>query len=1347
MDLILATAHADVEVSVDALHDSVTLLDLLAVLAPAPAPKVIYVEGRALPAGTLVSASGLVNGSVLSLSAPPASPIGPSVSLVQAAGEGAGSRCPLRPGRYSVGPARRANVSALAASEVLQPQFELTVEHDLGVVVTAVEGTLDGRRVAEATAWREQHLRIGNRVFRLEPAVDDAAVLVERSATGQLELGPARIRPTTVAPGNDGGRPWPARRGRSPIGVAPGAEAADVSPPPAALARRRHPDVAEVVRRAMVRSSRLWQRTPADPDAFRFSVGLADQLPPGATEVGQVVWPTVPAVVDLATERGVAIVSPALHARAAARALVLQACVVHRPDDLDVVVLADASGASRWEWVKWLPHARSSQGVQLLSDHESIADWLNAQRTLSAVVAAGQALDRVIPPTRVTLVVIDDPALWRGRAALLRGVFAETNLPLRFLALTDDIDDVPAVCSTVVTILKSGAARVESSTAGTDIAGVVPFVLDYDVAVTAARRLSPVVDRSAQRTVRAALPAQVSLASLIDVEGLDAGRMAERWQAAARSRRLQFPIGVGLAGTVELDLVDDGPSALIVGSPRSGKTDALRNLLASVLLTAGPQAVSVVTVEATPRSTFDELANMPHIAGRIEQFNDRRGSRLLRSLRAEASARARTLRNLQVDSISEYNATVDVDPMPRLVIAVDDADIIGGRSATFLPQLVEIVEAAKHLGLHLLLSSGQFSASFQASVRTLSGARIALRMHDPAEAAELVGTREPVHLSSHAPGRAVIATRTAAARAMQIASASAPSSGLLDMVPFVVARGMNATERRLAAVAAGDALAPGRTGTLRSVREVIEATQRIVASEQAEGYTTRTVLSAELPGLVPYEDLRERNTGRVDAVAIGLADLPDEQRIDCHWWRPAFDGNIALIGGTAAERAEIIATYAVAAGEHFSAARVLTYLVDASSQQVSEHVPLEAVERLRNCAGAVSIDDPDRVLRLLGYLDAEVDRRAAVHDGTHGPTIVLLINDVAALLRHFESGGDMELGGKMLSRIIEVGPRHGMSTVVSAAGESGVPPEILAEFPGRALLSLDDRAEYRSFAVEPARIPSSVAGRAITLPEQIEIQLASLGGLEPAIQAVLDLGGKAAAGADGSDVPRAARIAPTPESIGFADVIGAAGHDDHGWLLPIGLHAHTLQPLAMPLSRGDAALIVGEAGTGKAAVLEVVARAVLQTRGEALVHAIAAARRPYFELAGLTSAGTGADIGAVVDEVLRHPSHEQIVIVDDAGLPDDVALRRLAQAAGGAISIIVAGRARRLDEPDHWSAPLRRFRTGVLLRPLAGDGSVFGLQVSTSASQTLPNRGLLVHHGTTTPVLLANQRAAHEVGT
>src|SRR4029079_2546272 len=181
---------------------------------------------------------------------------------------------------------------------------------------------------------------------------------------------------------------------------------------------------------------------------------------------------------------------------------------------------------------------------QLLSDEEAISDWVNGQRTLTTVVASIQSLGRPITPSRLSLAVVDDPALWRGRSALLRGLFAEPQLPVRFVAITDRADDGPAVCTTVVRIEANGAAEVDYPISGPTITDVVPFVLEHDVAVAAARKLSPLEDHTAQPSAKTVLPPMVSLTSLIDPDGLDAGRIGERWSASRKSRRLRGALGV-----------------------------------------------------------------------------------------------------------------------------------------------------------------------------------------------------------------------------------------------------------------------------------------------------------------------------------------------------------------------------------------------------------------------------------------------------------------------------------------------------------------------------------------------------------------------------------------------------------------------------------------------------------------------------------------------------------------------------------------------------------------------------------------------------------------------------------
>jgi len=1326
MDLVVSLAAADVEVSIDAVHESATLHDVLVQLLPSP-PDVVFVDGRPTPSKTLIAAAGLLNGSTIAMRPEPATATAPVVSLVQSAGDGGGHRSPLEPGQYVVGSSRRPNAPALTRADVLVPRFRLSVDAEGGVSVAAEHGDLDGAPLTSPVPWSDQQLRIGNRVFRLEGQVVDETSAAARPHRGQLAVG--RGANEAVLTADDAGAVAPGRRGRasdrrSRVGA--------LLAPAAQLARAdvRRLDVAEVVRRAVRRSSHLWERSAADDDAFTFSVGLADSTvrhPGGQT----LTVPAAPVTIDLAGERGLAMVGSPTQARWLTRALLLQACVEHSPAELDIVVLTDPARAERWEWVKWLPHARSSQGVQLLSDSDAIDDWVNAQRTLTAAVAAAQGLDQSSAPSRLTLAVIDDPVLWRGRTAVLQGLFAATHLPMRFVALTDVAAEVPPVCSTIMSIDGNGMAEVRRLLTGVTTRGVVPFGLDSELAATAARRLSPLVEVGATVSDRAMLPTQLSLATLVDAEGIDGERLAFRWSRGRRSRRLSCPLGAGADGTVKIDLVDDGPNVLIVGAPRSGKTETLCTILAALALSTGPDSLTMVTVEASPAATFDDLAVLPHMVGRIDQFNERRGGRLLRSLHAEVTRRAELLHERRVASIAELNAKVDDVSLSRLVIAVDDADVIQARSPAFMTRLIEMVEGAAHLGVHLLLSSEQFSKQMQATVKGLPGARVALRLLEPSEAIDLVATREPLQISVNVPGRAVVATRSAGARTVQVASVAAQPAGLVAMAPFVVARGLNSAERRLAAARTGAGAALTRAAWFRLIREAATHAALLSGVDHVP-----QVLCPELPTMVTLSDVQARVSQPTHDVAggvpIGLADFPDQQSIGEYRWDPAADGNLAVIGGTVEERSAVLTTLTVAVATRYSPRDVLTYVVDAGTRHPGEPGALEAAAAMRNCAASASLDDPDRVIRLLGQVAAEVERRSMLEDTAELPQLVLLVNELGSLLRDFDLAGDADLVHGLLDSITEIGPAWGVTAVIAAAGESGPSAAVLHSFPRRVVLSLDDPSEYRALDIEWMRVPSSVSGRAIRLPDKVEVQIATVG--EAALPEVLP----------DDQVPGAALVPRTPTVIPRSELMEFAGRDAAAWRVPVGLHAYTLQPQLLTMPVGTAALIVGEARTGKSHVLETIARGMLAVAGSVPVVAIASVRTALLGLSGLAGSATVAELGRLVDQVLAQPAREQVVLVDDTDLPDDPALHRLAAATGGNITLVVAGRARDLDDSAHWTAPLRRFRTGALIRPLAGDGAVFGLQISTSSAQVRSERALLVQDGVLTPVLLANSDA--EVG-
>ena len=75
------------------------------------------------------------------------------------------------------------------------------------------------------------------------------------------------------------------------------------------------------------------------------------------------------------------------------------------------------------------------------------------------------------------------------------------------------------------------------------------------------------------------------------------------------------------------------------------------------------------------------------------------------------------------------------------------------RHAAFLPQLIELADRSRHLGIHLIIAAEQLPRSVEHTLKSFANIRIALRMSDPAEAIALMGSRDPIQISLHTPGR------------------------------------------------------------------------------------------------------------------------------------------------------------------------------------------------------------------------------------------------------------------------------------------------------------------------------------------------------------------------------------------------------------------------------------------------------------------------------------------------------------------------------------------------------------------------------------------------------------------
>ena len=214
------------------------------------------------------------------------------------------------------------------------------------------------------------------------------------------------------------------------------------------------------------------------------------------------------------------------------------------------------------------------------------------------------------------------------------------------------------------------------------------------------------------KTEGAGLPDRVGLLPLLELVGpLDAA-VAERWRGSARSLRVRAVLGVTEREVFEIDLDDDGPHGLIAGTTGSGKSELLRTLIASMAVGAGPEHLTFALVDYKGGGALDECARLPHVVGLVTDLDEQLGERALRCLEAELRHREHALRGVGLGHVRDYQQLRDMrrpelEPMPRLVVVIDEFATLVKALPEFVDALVSIAQRGRSLGMHLIMAATQ----------------------------------------------------------------------------------------------------------------------------------------------------------------------------------------------------------------------------------------------------------------------------------------------------------------------------------------------------------------------------------------------------------------------------------------------------------------------------------------------------------------------------------------------------------------------------------------------------------------------------------------------------------------
>ncbi|MBN1953456.1 MAG: type VII secretion protein EssC [Anaerolineae bacterium] len=994
------------------------------------------------------------------------------------------------------------------------------------------------------------------------------------------------------------------------------------------------PDLASLLDRAQRRDPRLWQRRPDDGDFLHLRLGIGS-LPSTvavAAPRAPLPDPRLEAVLALAAEYAavpqvplaarlrdgpLGIAGPLPDRTGLARALLCNLVAHHAPDDVHLLCLYSPLQAAAWAWLKWLPHTYAlhpQSGRHYLAAgtagfEVALKELLEELRRRQNQLYAAQQEERV-PDWPWLVVLVEDEAAARDAPAIHLLLSPEGRLlKATALFLVDEITQVPMGCRGVAEVQTDG--RVVYSTAGAagETHACWPEQADVTLCERIARSLAPLQVRA--RRLDGVLPSEVHLLAMLGIAALDAYDAAHCWENGAPYGALRSPIGVRRGGEpmlLDLAPTGHGPHGLVAGTTGSGKSELLQTIVLGLALTHHPYEIGFVLVDFKGGGAFSGLVDLPHTLGLVTDLGGRLAERALLALRAEMERRKRLFQQAGVGDVDGYQALYRQgrieQPLPRLVIIIDEFAELVSDEPDFIDGLVGVARVGRSLGLHLILATQSPAGVVKQQIWANARFRICLRVESRQESSEMLHRPEAADLP-RLPGRGYFQVgnnelfelfQVARVAGRYLAGVSEPA---VTAPPLAIAR-VSAQGQRTHLFDDSDVQPGQAAGHLPDLPLVVAHLARTARRLGVDKLPPPWL--APLPDHVALPDLLDRAAvGGWDeaegmwrparcwlAAPLGLLDDPAHQRqLPLSIPLEQQDGHLIIVGAPGSGKGMLVRTLVMGLAHAHAPDALHVYLLQFGGQalQVLQHLP--------HAAGLFTPLDDERVSRLLRRLLDELEERKALCVRAHvdglarlrglgpervPPAILVVLTGAAEFRAAFP---DETLH---LTRLVREGGPYGLHVILTGDRAGDVALAISSVVARRIALRLADASDYALvLGMTPlrGREPRLPCGRGWYGRPPLEFQAAAPVGAGEGDAQSAELRRIALRMNQAWQGPRPEPVETLPAAIPLARLLASAAAPPLSPLAaPLGLDGVRLRPVLIDLALREPGFVVASTPQG-----------------------------------------------------------------------------------------------------------------------------------------------------------------------
>ena len=779
--------------------------------------------------------------------------------------------------------------------------------------------------------------------------------------------------------------------------------------------------------------------------------------------------------------------------------ITLDLAIRHFYKEIKMYYVFDESDCKSMEWVRWIRHTYNDEiGIRnFLCDDESRKILLeNLYSVLSAREIAKQENDALEFNTYYVVFVLDSSPIRKHPVS--KYIENCNRYGFTFVFFEEYEELLPRGCTEVIRLDSNQTNGILLESNNGDILTEFTYKgISDTLAELVALRLGAITVEEV--SLESELTQSISMYDLLNIFSVDDLDLKKRWESSQVFKSMAAPLGVKTKNeVVYLDISDKasahGPHGLVAGTTGSGKSEILQTYVLSMATLFHPYDVGFVIIDFKGGGMANQFKNLPHMMGAITNIDGREINRSLLSIKAELVKRQSFFAQAGVNHINDYiklyKKGIVKQPLPHLIIIVDEFAELKSEFPDFMKELISAARIGRTLGVHLILATQKPAGVVDAQIWSNSKFKLCLKVQTKEDSNEVI--KSPLAAEIVEPGRAYF----------QVGNNEIFELFQSAYSGVKVADDGDDKAKAFAIYALNSWGKKEIVYTNKKKNRTENAkTQLQVIVDYVEDYCRSSSIAA-LSGicLPPLADTIKKETlfsftrpTQGISVPIGIYDDPEHQD-QGNYCVELSENNTYIIGSAMTGKTTLLQTILLQLMSYYTPNDVNVYIIDCGN------MTLKVFEGSNIVGGVVLTAEEDKIANLFKLLFRTMNERKKAFSkkglGTHRayveagysdmPQIILMIDNIAAFKEYYDNLSDDFLA---LSR---EGNSLGISIVATASQTNAMNYKALSNYGTRISFVCNDSNEYMNLFDRCRMEPKDTAGRGLCVIDKriVEFQTA-----------------------------------------------------------------------------------------------------------------------------------------------------------------------------------------------------------------------------------------------------------------